>query len=119
MLVDLSGNVNNLAHTAFTKMLNNALEHSNGQRVIMGIHVQGGHDFVDEVFRVFATAPHIRHKTMGMSPKWPSWSACLAVTGHNYLLAAAKAAPTILTMLGCNVPSFGFWPCGAWGGTEK
>jgi len=28
-----------------------------------------GHSFVDEVFRVFATAnPHIRLRTMGMSP---------------------------------------------------
>ena len=40
---------------------------------------------------------------------------------HNclYLLAAAKAVAAIRTMLGCRVPSFGIWPCGACGGTEK
>jgi hypothetical protein len=36
-----------------------------------------------------------------------------------YLLAAAKAVAAIRTMLGCRVPSFGIWPYGACGGTEK
>jgi hypothetical protein len=49
------------------------------------------------------------------------WSpqALLDVQRLYRFLAAAKAAPATLTMLGCSVPSFGFWPCGAWGGTEK
>ena len=33
--------------------------------------------------------------------------------GWVYLLAAAKAVAAIRTMLGCKVPSFGIWPCGA------
>ena len=36
-----------------------------------------------------------------------------------YLLIVVKAAAAIRTMLGCSVPSFGFCPCGACGGTEK
>jgi hypothetical protein len=36
-----------------------------------------------------------------------------------YLLVAAKPVAAIRTMLGCKVPSFGVWPCGAWGETEK
>ena len=39
--------------------------------------------------------------------------------GYLYLRAAEKALAAIRTMLGCSVPSFGFCPCGAWGGTEK
>lgn len=42
LLADLPGNVKSLAYTAFTEMLNNALDHSNAQRVVMGVHVQGG-----------------------------------------------------------------------------
>jgi anti-sigma regulatory factor (Ser/Thr protein kinase) len=42
LLADLPGNVKNLAYTAFTEMLNNALDHSNGQHVVMGVHVEGG-----------------------------------------------------------------------------
>ena len=34
-------------------------------------------------------------------------------------IQGAKAAAAIRTMLGCKVPSFGIWPCGARGGTEK
>ena len=34
-------------------------------------------------------------------------------------LAVAVAVAAIRTMLGCRVPSFGIWPCGACGGTEK
>ncbi len=41
-LGDLKPNVKTLANTAFTEMLNNALDHSGAQRVLMGMHVQGG-----------------------------------------------------------------------------
>ena len=34
-------------------------------------------------------------------------------------LQAVLAVAAIRTMLGCRVPSFGIWPCGACGGTEK
>ena len=102
LLTDLKPNVNSLVNTAFTKMLNNALDHSNGIQVLMGMHLEGGQlqlvvaddgegifykiaesahlfderlahvgqAFVDEVYRVFATAhPHVRLKTMGMTPE--------------------------------------------------
>lgn len=42
LLADLQPNVRSLANTAFTEMLNNALDHSEAQRVLMGLHVQGG-----------------------------------------------------------------------------
>ena len=44
-----------------------------------------------------------------------------AIQHHDclYLLAAAKAVAAIRTMLGCRVPSFGIWPYGECGGTEK
>jgi hypothetical protein len=42
LLADLQPNVRSLANTAFTEMLNNALDHSDAQRVLMGLHVQGG-----------------------------------------------------------------------------
>lgn len=42
LLGDLKPNVRSLANTAFTEMLNNALDHSGAQRVLMGLHVQGG-----------------------------------------------------------------------------
>ena len=102
LLTDLKPNVKSLVNTAFTKMLNNALDHSNGIQVLMGMHLEGGQlqlvvaddgegifykiaesahlfderlahvgqAFVDEVYRVFATAhPHVRLKTMGMTPE--------------------------------------------------
>lgn len=42
LLADLKPNVRSLANTAFTEMLNNALDHSGAQRVLMGMHVQAG-----------------------------------------------------------------------------
>lgn len=62
LLADLPGNVKSLAYTAFTKMLNNALDHSSGQQVVMGVHVQGGllHMLVGDdgegIFRKIANA---------------------------------------------------------------
>jgi len=41
LLADLRPNVRGLANTAFTEMLNNALDHSEAQRVLMGLHLQG------------------------------------------------------------------------------
>ena len=54
--------VKNLAYTAFTEMLNNALDHSNGQQVVMGMQVQGGQlqmlvaDDGEGIFRKIAKA---------------------------------------------------------------
>jgi anti-sigma regulatory factor (Ser/Thr protein kinase) len=62
LLADLQANVKNLAYTAFTEMLNNALDHSNGQQVVMGVHVQGGQlqmlvgDDGEGIFRKIAKA---------------------------------------------------------------
>ena len=62
LLADLQGNVKNLAYTAFTEMLNNALDHSNGQQVVMGMHVQDGQlqmlvaDDGEGIFRKIAKA---------------------------------------------------------------
>jgi DNA-binding Lrp family transcriptional regulator len=42
LLTDLKPNVKSLVNTAFTKMLNNALDHSNGLQVLMGMHLQDG-----------------------------------------------------------------------------
>lgn len=42
LLTDLKPNVRSLANTAFTEMLNNALDHSGAERVLMGLHAQGG-----------------------------------------------------------------------------
>lgn len=62
LLADLQPNVKNLAYTAFTKMLNNALDHFNGQQVVMGMHVQDGQlqmlvaDDGEGIFRKIATA---------------------------------------------------------------
>jgi len=42
MLADLKPNIKSLANTAFTEMLNNALDHSGAQRVLMGAHVHDG-----------------------------------------------------------------------------
>jgi hypothetical protein len=62
LLADLQPNVKNLAYTAFTEMLNNALDHSNGQQVVMGMHVQGGQlhmlvgDDGEGIFRKIAKA---------------------------------------------------------------
>jgi hypothetical protein len=61
-LADLQPNVKNLAYTAFTEMLNNALDHSNGQQVVMGMHVQSGQlhmlvaDDGEGIFRKIAKA---------------------------------------------------------------
>jgi hypothetical protein len=62
LLADLQPNVKNLAYTAFTEMLNNALDHSNGQQVVMGMHVQEGQlqmlvgDDGEGIFRKIAKA---------------------------------------------------------------
>ena len=62
LLADLQPNVKNLAYTAFTEMLNNALDHSNGQQVVMGMHVQSGQlhmlvaDDGEGIFRKIAKA---------------------------------------------------------------
>jgi anti-sigma regulatory factor (Ser/Thr protein kinase) len=62
LLADLQPNVKNLAYTAFTEMLNNALDHSNGQQVAMGMHVQSGQlhmlvaDDGEGIFRKIAKA---------------------------------------------------------------
>lgn len=62
LLADLPGNVKNLVYTAFTEMLNNALDHSNAQRVVMGMHLQGGQlhmlvaDDGEGIFRKIAKA---------------------------------------------------------------
>lgn len=62
LLADLPGNVKNLAYTAFTEMLNNALDHSSGQNVVMGVHAQGGQlqmlvgDDGEGIFRKIAKA---------------------------------------------------------------
>jgi len=62
LLADLQPNVKNLAYTAFTEMLNNALDHSNGQQVVMGMHVQDGQlqmlvaDDGEGIFRKIAKA---------------------------------------------------------------
>jgi DNA-binding Lrp family transcriptional regulator len=42
LLTDLKPNVKSLVNTAFTEMLNNALDHSNGLQVLMGMHLQDG-----------------------------------------------------------------------------
>ena len=42
LLTDLKPNVKSLVNTAFTEMLNNALDHSNGLQVLMGMHLEGG-----------------------------------------------------------------------------
>ena len=42
LLTDLHPNVRSLAYTAFTEILNNALDHSQAQQVAMGLHVQAG-----------------------------------------------------------------------------
>ena len=42
LLGDAAPNVRNLANIAFMEILNNALDHSQAQRVAMGLHVYGG-----------------------------------------------------------------------------
>ena len=42
LLGDLRANVKGLANTAFTEMLNNALDHSQAQQVLMGMHLSAG-----------------------------------------------------------------------------
>jgi len=42
LVMDLKPNVRSLAYTAFTEMLNNALDHSQSERVVMGLHVHAG-----------------------------------------------------------------------------
>ena len=42
LLLDLPRNIKSLAQTAFTEMLNNALDHSGGERVLMGLHLDAG-----------------------------------------------------------------------------
>jgi len=58
----------------------------------------------------------------GLEPEYTvCWGDGLRIEGRVRVFqpAAAKAVAAILTILGCRVPSFGVWPCGAWGGTEK
>lgn len=43
LISDQKPNIKSLANTAFTEMLNNALDHSQAQQVAMGVHVHAGH----------------------------------------------------------------------------
>ena len=43
LISDQKPNIKSLANTAFTEMLNNALDHSQAQQVAMGVHVHDGH----------------------------------------------------------------------------
>jgi anti-sigma regulatory factor (Ser/Thr protein kinase) len=42
-IADLPANLKSLANTAFTEMLNNALDHSQAHQIAMGMHIQGQH----------------------------------------------------------------------------
>ena len=42
LIADLPANLKSLANTAFTEMLNNALDHSQAKQVAMGLHVHSG-----------------------------------------------------------------------------
>ena len=43
LLFDQKPNIKSLANTAFTEMLNNALDHSQAQQVAMGVHLHANH----------------------------------------------------------------------------
>lgn len=43
LISDQKSNVKSLANTAFTEMLNNALDHSQAHQVAMGVHLDAGH----------------------------------------------------------------------------
>ena len=65
LLHDLRPSVKNLAFTAFTEMLNNALDHSSGQQVAMGMHLDEGQlqmvvaDDGVGIFRKIAKSAHL------------------------------------------------------------
>lgn len=65
LLADLPRNVKSLANTAFTEMLNNALDHSGATRMAMGMHLDAGQlhmlvaDDGEGIFRKIATAAHL------------------------------------------------------------
>lgn len=74
LLTDLKPNVKSLVNTAFTEMLNNALDHSNGLQVLMGMHLEGGQlqmVVADDSRASFTKLPN-RHTCLMNA--WPFWS---------------------------------------------